>query len=203
MIDSIEGVIVKCTPAEVLLKTMSGLTFQLYVSVPTSRSVRERMADSFGYSASLYTHTQILTNDPQARLFGFSTEKERSLFRLLISIKGVGPSAAIKVLSGASLDQVKAAIQQQNAAFFTKIKGIGKKIAERIVFDLKDKFDAADVTEAIPGIKTEIVDESLEALKSLGFKIEEAKKAIEKAQKKTTKEFEKSDELVVAALGIL
>ena len=193
MIDSISGALVKCTPAAAYVQTI-GITFEIIIPISTSQAIKDLE------SVSLYIHTQVLSNEPQVRFYGFATVEERTIFHLLTSVKGVGPSAAIKILSGSNGPAISQALKEQDLSFFTGIKGIGKKTAERILFDLRDKADSPELmlnNEVTPSLDSE----ALEALVALGYKKEEAKKAIEKSKKENS--FERSEDLVKKALRAL
>ncbi len=137
-------------------------------------------------SARLHTHLSIKETDHS--LYGFFTRPEKDLFILLIShVSGIGPKLALAVLNGCDPDQFRAAVAARDTAFLSKIKGLGKKTAERIVLELKDKMG---VTEgwtapagpggAVPSLARTAQD-ALLALMSLGYKQAEALKAIESA----------------------
>jgi holliday junction DNA helicase RuvA len=196
MIDSICGLLKSCHPTEALLYTPVGITFRVHVPISTSRVIKNEVAGK----VSLYIHTQVLTNNPQVKLYGFNTEAERNLFQLLITIKGLGPSAAIKILSGGDPSEVEASIANNDVAFFNSIKGIGKKTAEKIIFDLKDKVKPSEniIIGQNDGDKVAL-EEAIQALRSLGYKTEDAKKAIEKAKKKS-EDIKTTEDLVKFAL---
>lgn len=193
MIDSIGGALVKCTPAAAYIQTV-GITFEIIIPISTSQAIKDLE------TTLLYIHTQVLTNEPQVRLYGFATVEERTIFHLLTSVKGVGPGAAIKILSGSNGPAIAQALKEQDLSFFTGIKGIGKKTAERILFDLRNKADSPELLLNHESSNS-LESEALEALLSLGYKKEEAKKAMDKCKKE--EKFEKSEDLVRKALRAL
>ncbi len=125
--------------------------------------------------ATIFLH-QVIREDAHV-LYGFSQQSERELFRLLISVNGVGSNTAIMMLSSMSPEEIKVAIATENVNALKSIKGIGIKTAQRIIIDLKDKIEKAPVSEQILfAADNTIRDEALSALVMLGFN----RKAVEK-----------------------
>ncbi|MBL7816668.1 MAG: Holliday junction branch migration protein RuvA [Saprospiraceae bacterium] len=164
MIDFVKGAIIIKNPAFVVLETTGGVGYRINISLNTYAKIESM------------EHTKLLTylqvREDAHVLFGFAEESERSLFQMLISVSGVGPSTAQVLLSGMSADEARAAILSENEAAFSKVKGIGPKTAKRIILDLKDKVkkDGGEVTLnlATTGNST-IRDEAISALLALGF----------------------------------
>lgn len=137
-----------------------------------------------GDEIKFYTYHSIRENAEE--LYGFSSLAAKKLFELLISVQGIGPKAAIAILSLAQPEEVRNAIANADAAFVSKASGVGKKSAERVIVDLRDKVGipshyGATETIATPG-KNE-PDEALDALIALGFPLKEATAALEKVDK--------------------
>jgi Holliday junction DNA helicase RuvA len=126
--------------------------------------------------AKIFTYHHI--REQNEELFGFSSLAAKKLFELLISVQGVGPKAGVAILSIADSEQVRNAIANGDAAFIGKASGVGKKTAERVIVDLKDKV-GLPATYNI-GVQTEIntSDEALEALMALGFNLNDATLAL-------------------------
>lgn len=128
-----------------------------------------------------YTYHKISENAEE--LYGFSSLAAKKIFELLISVNGVGPKAAIAIMSLASPEEVRNAIANGDAAFISKASGVGKKSAERVIVDLRDKvglpskYGAADIVGAV---KIDESDEALDALMALGFPLKEATDALAK-----------------------
>ena len=122
----------------------------------------------------LHIHTQVKEDD--ISLYGFTQATEMELFRHLISVSGIGPKIALTVLSVGSPDQILSAIKSSNIDFFTSISGIGKKGAQRLIVELKNKFDQTDLDISSFDQNGELV----EALSSLGFKKTELSSIITK-----------------------
>lgn len=128
-----------------------------------------------------YTHHHI--REQSQELFGFSTLAAKKLFELLITVQGVGPKAALSILSLGNAEQVRNAIAGGDSAYVTKASGVGKRIAERVVVDLSDKVGLALRTDnsTLTGLSQPIMhsDEALEALMALGYSLNDAARALE------------------------
>jgi Holliday junction DNA helicase RuvA len=125
-----------------------------------------------GATVELFTHLHVREDD--LSLFGFVTEDELTLFELLLTVSGIGPKAALGVLSAATPDTIRAAIAQNNLDVLTGIPGIGKKMAQRLVLELKGKID---LTEAELGQVSPLDQEVIAALVNLGYSAAEAARA--------------------------
>jgi Holliday junction DNA helicase RuvA len=152
--------------------------------------------------------TQLIVREDAHILYGFYSSAERDLFRLLIAhVSGVGPKIALAVLSGMSIGDFQSAVVRSDVAAISKISGIGKKTAERIVLELKDKVGVAATWEASSG-KTPLTGADLQsndailALISLGYKQAEAQKAVQAASKQVGAEAA-SEDLLRLALKLL
>lgn len=125
-----------------------------------------------GTDAKLFTHLHVREDD--LSLFGFATEEELSLFELLLTVSGIGPKGALGVLSAATPNTVRAAIAQGNLDVLTSIPGIGKKMAQRLVLELKGKLE---LTDAELGEISPLDQEVIAALVNLGYSAAEAQRA--------------------------
>jgi len=129
-------------------------------------------------SVKFYTYHHI--REQSQELFGFSSLAAKKLFELLITVQGVGPKAALSILSLGESEQVRNAIAQSDSGFVSKASGVGKKIAERVVVDLSDKVGlAVTVAQASGSVATPAGDEALEALMALGYTLNDAVTALE------------------------
>jgi Holliday junction DNA helicase RuvA len=145
----------------------------------------------------IYTHVR----EDQLALYGFFTAREKHCFELLISASGVGPSLALKILSGMSLEELIPAIRKGDLAQLVRIPGVGRKTAERIVVELRDKLAVVDVPQAgKPTTRSQLESDVASALVNLGYDTRSVDSAIEKAGVKAGGDFE---ELLRAALQIL
>lgn len=127
-----------------------------------------------------YTHHHI--REQSQELFGFTSLAAKKLFEMLITVQGVGPKAALSILSLSDSETVRNAIASGDSIFITKASGVGKRIAERVVVDLTDKVGLALRTDvSVTGISQEIAhsDEALEALMALGYSLNDATRALE------------------------
>src|SRR6201985_2241713 len=140
MIAHLRGRLLSKTPNQAIVEC-GGVGYDVTISVTTFSAL-----PSEGAEANLHIHTHV--REDQIGLFGFSETQEKRLFEKLLTISGIGPKLAITVLSGISSDRLVGAIRAQDHATLTKIPGIGKKTAERVVLELKDKLD--DMTGVAP-----------------------------------------------------
>lgn len=141
MIAFIEGTLVKKTVSTVIVATASGLGYELFVPVTDMEQLPAN-----GSSILLYTHLQV--REDGVALFGFLTEEALQIFKLLITVSGIGPKAALGILSGISLDDLRFAVLAEDSKTIAKIPGIGPKTAAKLVLELKDKFKLEDAIEA-------------------------------------------------------
>lgn len=173
MITHLTGTITKKTPTEIVID-VSGVGYGVNISVSTF----EKLPDA-GSKATVLTHHHI-REDAQV-LFGFATEEERTLFRMLISVSGIGPKIAQTILSGIQPEELVRTISQGNLGALTAVPGVGRKTAERLIVELKDKVSKIDPASAAFEVKSSpnaIRGEALAALTSLGFTREKAEQAI-------------------------
>ena len=174
MIASLDGILKGKSPTEVLIE-VGGVGYALSIPLSTYSTLGE-------LNAPVHLLTHLHVREDAMQLFGFATDSERQLFRLLISISGIGPKIAQGILSGISVPDLRQHIISGNIAALTSIPGIGKKTAERLVVELRDKIGKAETTPgtpAIPGNKNaEIRSEALLALLSLGYNRAAAEKSI-------------------------
>lgn len=125
-------------------------------------------------------HTYHHIREQSQELFGFSSLSAKKLFELLITVQGVGPKAALAILSLGESEQVRNAIANSDSAYITQASGVGKRIAERVVVDLSDKVGLAiQLTRKIGSSGLIVNDEALEALIALGYTLADATKALE------------------------
>ena len=139
---------------------------------------------NLGEERKFYTYHKISENSED--LYGFSTLAAKKIFELLISVNGVGPKAGMAILSLATPEEVRNAIANADVAFVSKAAGVGKKSAERVIVDLRDKVGVPchyGATEIINAGKPEEHDEALDALMALGFPLKEATEALANVDK--------------------
>ncbi len=151
-----------------------------------------------GAEVALHIHTQV--REDTLALFGFLMRDEKRIFERLITVSGVGPKLAITILSGLSAERLAGAIRGHDHAMLIKVPGVGKKLAERLVVELKDKLE--DMAPAAPLMLSAApaADDVLSALVNLGYSRSAAEKAIETAVKKDQAAGEDFEHLFRAAL---
>jgi Holliday junction DNA helicase RuvA len=196
MIAHLRGLLLSKAPNLAVIEC-AGVGYELAISVTTFTAL---VAE--GVEASLHVHTHV--REDQIALFGFAEAQEKRLFEKLLTITGIGPKLAITVLSGISADRLVLAIRGADHAALTKVPGIGKKTAERVVLELKDKLDAMAVEPAAPSTHYGPAgDDALSAMVNLGYARPVAQKAIETALAKNpdaTKDFEVLFRAAMAAI---
>jgi Holliday junction DNA helicase RuvA len=193
MIGSLRGKLIEKRPNQVLLE-VGGVGYLVQIPLSTFTSLGPLHAES-----SLMIHTHV--REDAFSLFGFLTSREKHCFELLISASGVGPSLALKILSGMGLDELIPAIRKGDLAQLVKIPGVGRKTAERMVVELRDKLAAVDVPEAgKPATKSQLESDVSSALINLGYDEKEVENAIVKSRRPENNDFET---LLRASLQIL
>ena len=197
MIGRLRGTLADKLPPFLLLD-VNGVGYELEVPMTTLYRL-----PPVGDSLTLYTHL-VVREDAQL-LYGFADKRERELFRELIRLNGVGPKLALALMSGLEVDELVRCVQAQDTSTLVKIPGVGKKTAERLLVELKDRFKA---WEAIPGIAPLVLEPSAQAVVSsaendavsaliaLGFKPQEASRAVAAVQENGLS----SEELIRRAL---
>ena len=169
MIGRIQGTLIANSPPRLIIDC-HGVGYEVDVPMSTLYQM-----PSLGQQVTLLTHF-VVREDAQ-QLFGFATESEREAFRALIKISGVGARTALSLLSGMSVEELSQAITLQESGRLTKVPGIGKKTAERLLLELKGKFGAdIGLTGQVPQIDSQL--EILQALTSLGYSDKEAQLAL-------------------------
>lgn len=193
MIAFLRGTVAEALPQSIVLD-VGGVGYE--VNVPLS--TYDRINPVIGQEATLKTHLHIRENVQM--LYGFATDEERDIFRLLIDrVSGIGPATAIAILSGMHVSAFKGAVVSGDIQSIARAKGVGKKTAERIVLELKDKIGLASTWEAQQeGTTSQAAADAELALIALGFKQTESRKAIKAILKE--KPQADTDELIRAAL---
>ena len=200
MITFLEGTLVESLPTQVVIG-VHGVGY--HVNIPLSSYDK---LPGVGQSIKILTHLTV--REDAHVLYGFMSGGERDLFRLLVNhVSGIGPKTALDVLSGMSVTNFKAAVVNGDAGLLSKIKGIGKKSAERIVVELKDKVGIAAAWEAAsaahaPTPQEAQINDAVLALIALGYKQVDAHKAVKQAWDKGGSA-QSSEDLVRAALKLM
>jgi Holliday junction DNA helicase RuvA len=174
MIGSLNGLIISKRPSEVLLE-VNGIGYEVYIPLSTSFKL-----PSVDQTVQLLPH--LIVREAQHTLYGFITEDERKLFRALIKISGVGAKLALTILSGINVEGFIRSVQMQDVDTLVHLPGIGKKTAERLLVEMKDKVgQMGDIAlnDAIESKDLRIIQEAHNALTSLGYKSVEARKILD------------------------
>src|SRR5260370_10156540 len=160
-----------------LLVDVNGVGYLVHSPLSTFYDVGDLHAE---VTLLIYTHVR----EDALALYGFLTAREKHFFELLISASGVGPGLALKILSGMSVDELVPAIRRSDLVLLTRIPGVGKKTAERIVVELRDRLAAMEAPEeARPSSRTVLSADVVSALLNLGYDRRAAEKAVEEAQR--------------------
>jgi holliday junction DNA helicase RuvA len=176
MIGRLSGILLEKTPPQVIVDC-SGVGYEVEVPMSTFYLLPET-----GAKVTLLTHF-VVREDAQL-LYGFGSHQEREVFRRLLKVNGIGAKSALSILSGVSVEELIQAVSQQDVAMLTRIPGIGKKTAERLLLELKGKFEVVGVTPTSQ-IKPASHD-VLNALLALGYHEREAVAAVKGLDKELT-----------------
>lgn len=178
MIATLSGQVSEKTKDTVILEC-GGIGYELYVSFEDYGSLET------GQAAKLYVYEHIRENAHD--LYGFRTKEAKALFELLLTVSGVGPKMALAILSVANLENVRQAIASGDTKFISQASGVGKRVAERVVVDLKDKVGLASSESATDFLSTpaaNMQDEAVQALVALGYSVQDAAEALKNVDDK-------------------
>jgi len=177
MYEFLAGKIVRKEPTRLALE-VGGVGFELAIPLSTYHSL-----GNLGEEIRLWTH--FLVREDAHSLYGFKTEEERDLFRLLLSVTGIGPKMSLAILSGMGTAELRKAIAEGSIPTLTAISGVGRKTAERLIVELREKIlllgpRSEPAVSLRPTTEDRLLEDSLQALVSLGYRRPEAKRALEK-----------------------
>ena len=176
MIAHLRGKLLAKHPNQAIVET-AGVGYDVTISVPTFSDL-----PGIGSEVALHIHTHV--REDQIALYGFLRPTEKKLFEKLITVSGIGPKLAITILSGMPADEMVAAIRGNDIARLTRIPGIGKKTAERMVLELRDKLPPPGAGEAPTApVMSAIEEDVLSALVNLGYQRPAAERALAQAAK--------------------
>src|SRR5580692_6396158 len=193
MIGSLRGMLVEKRPNQLLLE-VGGVGYQVQIPLSTFAVLGPLHSEN-----TLLIHTHV--REDQFSLYGFLTAREKQCFELLISASGVGPSLALKILSGMGLEQLIPAIRKGDLAQLVRIPGVGRKTAERVVLELRDKLAAVDVPEVgKPATRSQLESDVASALVNLGYDERAVESAMAKSRGTVGNDFES---LLRASLQVL
>jgi len=177
VIGRLKGTLLRKEPPA-LLVDVGGVGYELEAPMTTFYDL-----PAVGETVTLHTH-QVVREDAHL-LYGFVREDQRQLFRALLKVTGIGPRIALAVLSGMSGDELAVAVAGEDIARLSRVPGIGRKTAERLVMELRDKIappSGVPATATVPGGPTDPAGEAVSALIALGYKPNEAARAVRTAQ---------------------
>lgn len=197
MIAFLEGILAEKQTARVVIN-VNGVGHEVFIPL----SSYERLPAE-GQSVKMLTYDY--QREDAHHLYGFATPEEKSLFELLMQTTGIGPKIALSILSGMSVREVKAAIASGDAKRLTSISGVGRKLAERMIVELKDKIGAAEAMEAVAGAVEPAAEnmkarDAVLALIALGFTQENARRMVTQATNECDLEKATVEDIVKRAL---
>ena len=178
MIRSVEGVVILAGERFVVIETTGGVAYRVFVTPETLRKIPEK-SEKINPSAppriKLWTH--LYQREDTIELYGFRHFAELEFFEILIQVPGIGPKSGLGIMAVAPLDALKQAIASGDTSYLTKVSGIGRKTAEKIILELRDKLAGKGVAV---GVAPELREESdaLDALVALGYTTSEARDAL-------------------------
>ncbi|HOC02179.1 MAG TPA: Holliday junction branch migration protein RuvA [bacterium] len=181
MIYSIEGKLIRKMPMEIIVD-VGGLGYMVHVSLSTSGTLPDE-------GSNVRIFTLLMIRDENLELYGFATEREHRIFQEMILLPGVGPKLALRILSRLTPDEILNAVISQDVEFLIKTPGIGKKTAERLIVELKDRVEDMGLIQR-EEIKGDFIPEAIEALTVLGYKRNDAQQIV----RRTAKEMQKKPE---------
>lgn len=175
-----------------LVLDVSGVGYEVEVTTMTLAAV-----GLGGVELELFTH--LVVRDDAFSLCGFTSVGERDLFRALIKVNGVGPKLAMTLLSALSANDLVRCVSDQDASILTKVPGVGRKTADRLLMELKDRLDALSAIESVSLPSDRAAEEAVNALVSLGWRFGEARQAVDTARI----EGQSTEEIIRAALKLM
>jgi Holliday junction DNA helicase RuvA len=178
VIAQISGTLAQKVPGEIIVD-VGGVGYQVLIPLNVFYQLPE-----IGAPVSLQIHTHV--REDALQLFGFSDRAEKQIFLLLISVSGIGPKLAVNILSGIPAEELARALREGDQVRLVAIPGVGRKLAERMIVELKDKFAAlspAGAESAKPVIGSQVMQDAVSALVNLGYKRPEAEKLVREVLK--------------------
>lgn len=174
MIARLDGILIEKTPAAAIIDC-NGVGYRVSISVTTFDVLPEN-------GSRIVLHTSLLVRDDALELVGFATQSERDAFHLLVATPGIGTRTALAILSALSVAELQRAVLSGNTAILQRIPGVGRKTAERLIIELREKVASIDTgAPSIDGRYAQVVSEALSALVVLGYNRQHAEKALRTA----------------------
>jgi len=192
MISTLKGILIDKKPTESIIEVNS-VGFLVFHSVNTYEKLPQLGETTFLYTA-------LIPREESINLFGFFDKNEREIFKLLLSVNGIGPKSAIAILSAIKYQDLVEIIQENNSRLLKKIPGIGSKTAERIILELKDKINLfTDIISEQLSTQNSLRDEAIEALYVLGYNRQSSEKIVAEILK-TNPKLNSTEEIIKLAL---
>ncbi len=178
MYEYIKGTLIRKTPGSAVID-VQGIGYLLEVSLNTFENLPE-------VNKTCHLWTYLYVREDIQRLYGFSAERERSLFLELISVSGIGPKVGMGILSGGSVHEVKQQIVNEDVAALKRLPGIGPKTAKRIILELRESLAKAEEDTTLTAVapRSSLQKEAILALESLGYNNTQATKAVQSVMEK-------------------
>ena len=192
MIAHLRGTLISKHPNQAIVEA-AGVGYDVTITIPTFSDL-----PALGAEVALFIHTHV--REDALALYGFLRAEEKQLFEKLISVSGIGPKLAITILSGMPADTMVGAIKGNNVAALTRIPGIGKKTAERMVLELRDKLEAIGVAAAAAAASP-VEEDVLSALVNLGYQRALAERAVARLGNTENESFDSLFRKTLAALS--
>jgi Holliday junction DNA helicase RuvA len=192
MIAHLRGKLISKHPNQAIVEA-GGVGYDVHITIPTFSGL-----PALGAEVALFIHTHV--REDALTLFGFLRTEEKQLFEKLISVSGIGPKLAVTILSGMPAEAMVAAIRGNNVAALTRIPGIGKKTAERMVLELRDKLESFGVP-AVATTVTPVEEDVISALVNLGYQRSLAERALAKLGATSGESFDALFRKAMAALA--
>ena len=196
MIGQLRGILLSKQPPALMLN-VQGVGYELEAPMTTFYDLPQE-------GTELMLHTHLVVREDAQLLFGFSTENQRNLFRHLLRISGIGPRVGLAILSGLSVQEFRLCINSEDVVRLTKVPGIGRKTAERVVLELRGKQlpgMAGDEDAVVTGSTDDVRTDAVSALTALGYRAKDAEKVIgQLADQSTADEALSSESLIRQAL---
>ena len=172
MIGRLTGLLIQSAPGQLLLD-VGGVGYEVEISLTTYAQVLET-------EGPVTVHTHLVVRDDAHLLFGFASAGEREMFRTLIKVNGVGPRMALGILSGLDSASFARAVTGNDVKALTALPGVGKKTAERLIIEMRDKVDSFDVSgsDNLSTIINSVIEDAESALIGLGYRPQEAARAV-------------------------
>ncbi len=171
MISHIRGMVIEKNPVRTVIEA-NNIGYDIKIPLSTYEKLPS-------INEEILLYIVMTMSDDEIRLYGFSSQQEKDLFKLLVTVNGIGPKIALSVLSAMSYQNFIKSVQTENDKLLTIVPGLGKKTAQRLILELRDKLDI--VSDYVPGMadKNHIVAEAETALLTLGYKLPDIRKTIE------------------------